>query len=362
MKKLKNIVLILTLVCTSVSMSLAQSGGALITGNAYIPSFSEIGVHDNLVFRSNGEGTYPGVIITNRDSQNPGAVAFVNNAYWRSANDAQHVDGFVSVYSDQPFTFPIGNTGYYKPVSISGGYGTKAAYYFDNPLKLASVNDLFSLRASTAEEKEMTLHISDKEYWDIRGENETEVTFYWDFNSDIERLTDGDLSNLAVVGWNGTSWEVISSSVDDFMIDINVSSGAKSNLKSDYQIGSITTETLIPNDYEVFAFAGLHNGEFENEVVFGSERFLDERIEMTVFPNPAINLSDVNIDYNISQVKSDAFLHVFDELGEILYSQQLFDSKGIVKLPYQENTSGLYHIGIVTDAGSKVFKPVVVTF
>ncbi len=361
MKKLKNIILILAISCSSVYMSLAQ--GVFTTGNVYVHNHSEVGIHGELIFSSNGVGTYSGIIVTNRNSQNPGAVAFGKQANWSYANDAQHVDGFVSVYSNNSFTFPIGNLGYYKPISISGGgFGTAAAYYYDNPLKLASVSNLGTLRASSSEE-ETTLSVSDSEYWDIRGENATEVTFYWDFNSDIEKLTNGNLSNLTVVGWNGYSWEVISSSVDDFMIDINDSSGSKSTtLKSDNQIGSITTESLVPNDYEVFALAGLNSSGLQNEVVFGSERFLEEKIEMTVFPNPTNNLSDLNIDYDISQIKSNATLHVFDELGEILFSQQLFDKNGIINLPYNQNTSGVYHVGIVTENGSKVFKPVVVTF
>lgn len=351
--------MIISLVAFVTSISSAQSG-IRVTGNTYVHSNGEFGVHGNLVFDSNGAGTYPGIITTNRNSLNPGAISFGEKGQWQDANDTQHVDGFVKVYTNNPFTFPIGNLGYYKPVSISGGFGTMASYSFDNPLKLASVTDAVSLRAFATENDESFLQISDTEYWDIRGKNEVEITFYWDVNSEIERLSNGDLSTLALVGWNGSSWEVISSSVDNYMIDINDFNGNKSSLVSDTNFGSMTTETIVPDDYDLFTFAAISNSAISTEVEFGSERFEDERIELTVFPNPTINLSELNLDYDVSEVSSDTYMIVLDEVGSILYRQQLANDKGIIKLPFDESTASVYHVGIVSDNGSKVFKPVVV--
>ncbi len=353
------LVLITIFSLTTMGYLSAQSGINL-TGNGYVHSNSEVGVHGNLIFNNNGAGTYPGIIITNRDSQNPGAIAFGERGSWENANDSQHVDGFVSVYNNSAFTFPIGNLGYYKPVSISGGFGTKASYTFDNPFKLASIGNAVTSRAAE-NHSETSVTVSEVEYWDIRGDKETAITLYWDTNSDIELLTNNDLSNLTVVGWNGSSWETLSSSVDQNVLNISQSLSASTGGESNMYSGSITTESIVPNNYEVFTFAAISGDENNGNVKFGSELSNNERIELTLFPNPVNNIADVNIDYNVSEVISDSYLEVFNEVGEVIYRKQLLEDKGFLQLPLNVATSGMYHIGISTESGSKVFKPVVIT-
>lgn len=356
------IALIITL-CLSIMSYMGAQSGIGTSGNAYIHSSSEIGLHGDLIFNNNGAGTYPGIIITNRNSDNPGAVAFGKAASWKNAGDDQHVDGFVRVYSNQAFTFPVGNLGYFKPVSISGGYGTMAAYYFDNPLKLPYINSEVKTRASSSQiSTEESVKVSEVEYWDVRGDQPTELTLYWDTNSDIGQLTKENLTALTIVGWKGSSWEIISSSVDDYMIDVTNSAAISSNGTSDIYGGSITTETIIPDDYDVFTFAVVSTTANEGDIEFGSELSDNERIELTVFPNPTTDLSLLNIDYDISDVKSDAYLVIYDALGENIFKQQLTQAKAIFQLPSNtEGSSGMYHIGIATEKGSKVFKPVVIT-
>lgn len=355
--------LILTLSLSLMSILGAQSG-INSNGNVYVHSGSGMGVHGDLYFNNNGAGTHPGIIVTNRDSNNPGAVAFSNTASWKHAADDRHVDGFVSIYSNHAFTFPIGNLGYFKPVSISGGgYGTMAAYYHDNPLKLPYINSEVKTRTATSEENvNETVKVSETEYWDVRGDRPTKLTLYWDTNSDIGQLANEELSGLTIVGWKGSTWEIISSSVDEYMIDITNYAASRSQGTSDIYSGSITTEEIIPNDYDVFTFAVISSTANEGNIEFGSELNDNERIEMTVFPNPTSDLSLLNVDYDISDVQSDAYLVVYNAIGEIIFRQQLLETKSILQLPsHSESTSGMYHIGIATDKGSKIFKPVVIT-
>lgn len=360
MKNFKIIVLTVLLTST-MSMLFAQSGINSL-GNIYIHVNSEMGIHGNLFFNNNGAGTYPGIIVTNRNSLQPGALSFGERGSWENADDSRHVDGYVKVYHDEAFTFPLGNLGYYKPVSISGGYGTMAAYYYDNPLKLPNVADAISVRASSSQsDDEGYLNISDLEYWDIKGDSKTEITFYWDVNSNIGQLTNDDLSKLTLVGWTGNSWEVISSSVDENVINTENSACLKAGIQSDLYYGSITSEEIIPNGYEVFAFAAISDSAKEGDVEFGSETIGDERIELTLFPNPTVDISELNIDFDITDVKSDAYIEVYNEMGESLYRQFMIEKKGIINLPFIEGTSGIYHIGITTEKGTRVFKPVVVT-
>lgn len=350
---------LVTIFSLTIMSYLSAQSGVNSFGNAYIHSNSEVGMHSNLIFNNNGAGTNPGIIITNRDSQNPGAIAFGERGSWENANDSQHVDGYVRVYNNSAFTFPIGNLGFYKPVSISGGFGTMAAYTFDNPFKLPTIGNAVSSRAAGSQ-SETSVTVSEVEYWDIRGDQETEITLYWDTNSEIDQLTNSDLSSLTIVGWNGSSWDIISSSVDENVLNITKSASSKTNNLSDSYNGSITSRAIVPNDYEVFTFAVLAGGENNGDVEFGSELTQNEQIELTLFPNPTYDLSEVNIDYKLTDVVSDVYLEVFNKVGEVLYRTQLKDDKAIFKLPFNESTSGMYHIGISTKNGSKVFKPVVI--
>lgn len=350
---------LVTIFSLAIMTCLSAQSGINCNGNVYVPSNSQIGMHGNLYFNNNGAGTHPGIIVTNRDSQNPGAVAFGERGSWENANDSQHIDGYASVYHNNGFTFPIGNLGYYKPVSISGAYGTMASYTHDNPFKLPTVGNAVTSRAAGSQ-SESSVTVSEVEYWDIRGEQATEITLYWDTNSDIELLTN-DLSTLTIVGWNGSSWEIISSSVDENVLNISKSVSSRSNNLSDTYSGSITSTAIVPNNYEVFTFAVIAGAENNSEVKFGSEFTQDERIDLTLFPNPVNDLSEVNIDYKVTDVVSDVYLEVFNELGEVLYRKQLLEDNAMFKLPLNESTSGMYHIGISTKNGSKVFKPIVIT-
>ena len=351
-----SIVTLLTMLACAV---VAQSVGSF--GNTYIHENAEVGLHSKLIFNNNGMGTYPGIIITNRNSQNPGVFSFAKNATWENADDFQHIDGFVKVYGNDAFTFPVGNLGNFKPLSISGASGTMVAYSYDNPVKLPFVNTSTSSRSISVDDN-INVQVTDVEYWDLRGSNETKVTLYWDTNSAIGQLTNEDLTALTIVGWNGSSWKVLSSSVDDNVLSISDSYGSKTSSQSTVNNGSITTdETIVPDDYDVITFGVLTDVLEENgQTEFGSE-LVDENIEFTVFPNPAVDLSNVNIDYNLTDLQSDATLMIFNSVGEIIYKQTILREKSILEIPFRESTSGIYHIGILTEQGSKVFKPVVIT-
>jgi len=332
-------------------------------GNMYIHHGAEIFVHGKLIFNANnGAGTHPGIITTSRHSQSPGVVSLMGSE-WENAAEDRFVDGYVKVYNDNPFTFPIGNLGNFQPISISGASGTTAAYIYDDARKLPFIDSSVSLRSSEATTSDTNVRASDVEYWDLRGEKATKVTLHWDVNSTIEHLTNGDLSNLTVVGWNGSSWEVISSSVDQNVFYATESPASFSGESSTYSFGSITTDgDIVPDDYDVITFGVLSSEDLKDgETEFGSELVNNETIELTLFPNPTTDLSNINIDYDLSQTQSDATLVIFDSRGETVYTKQLLEKEAVINLSYQGNTSGVYHIGIYTENGSKVFKPVVIT-
>lgn len=332
-------------------------------GNTYIHQGAEIGLHGKLVFYNNGAGANSGVMMTNRSSLNPGIVGFGNNASWENADDDRHIDGYVRAHSNESFTFPIGNLGKFQPITISGAAGTTAAYIYDNVAKLSFIDNTVSTRSRSSEDSEMSLRVSSEEYWDVRGDKPTKVTLHWDQDSAIELLSNEDLQNLTIVGWNGSEWEVISSSVDLNVVEVTKSLGNFTGEESSFATGSITTnDEIVPDDFTVITFGALSTeGAESGNTEFGSELASDETIELTLFPNPTSDLSNLNIDYDITQTDSEATLVVLNSLGELMHNQKLTDEKGIINLSYQQSAAGMYHIGIYTKNGSKVFKPVVVT-
>ena len=327
-------------------------------GNTYIQSNSAVSIHSDLTFNNDNSGVNPGVIMTNRSSQNPGVVVFGEDASWNGASDYQYIDGFVKTLSNEPFLFPVGDLGFFKPISTTEGANTMVAYNMVNPLKLANVNKVNRDPSSL----ENDIHVTTKEYWDVRGASQTSLTLYWDFNSDINALTD-NINNLQIVGWNGNSWVIISSSVDENVMSIESSSKSFTGVTSSLTSGSITTSKKItPDDYEVITFGVITDKKQDlTDSEFISEFEDLEVIEFTLFPNPSSNIGDLNIDYDLSEVHSDATLVIFNSVGAKVFSYDLSNQKDIMKIPFDKSTSGLYHVGIITENGSQVFKPAIIT-
>jgi len=322
-------------------------------GNMSIPEDGFISVFADLDFNNGGSGIQPGIISTNRNSK-PGVVNFVNSN-WTNASDFQHVDGYVRTLSDAAFTFPVGDLGFFRPITISGAKGTTVAYYLDNPKKIATT----IARSSAASKKSVI--ISTNEYWHITGETATNISLNWDVNSDIAELTEGDLSKLRLVAWNGSGWTVLPSAVNNYLIDMNDSSARSSSIASDIAQGSIsTTSRIVPDQFTYITF-GIEGEDTTDEIAFGNEVFGGEKIEMTVFPNPTFDLSNLRVDYKLSNLVSEADLVIFNAIGELVYRERLTEQKRILSVNHSDNTDGMYQIGIITQNGTKVFKPVVIS-
>ncbi len=336
--------------CLSTTSILAQlASGSL--GNIYIKSNTSIGLlsDHNFGYTMNGQG---GIINTNRNSS-PGVLVFARNATWTNAGDMQHVDGYVKIQNDDPFVFPIGDLGFYKPLAISGASGTTAAYYLDNPNRLNN---------PAANSTDLDYTISDVEYWHIKGTKATHVTLYFDSNSDIESLVGEDLSDLKIFGWNGQNWEMIPSNLESNVINTGTSGFDMTANEVSLAGGNITTSApIIPDDYQYLTFGiEKRNGELA-ELEYTPEYINDEVIEFTLFPNPTFDLGEMKIDYNLKNLKSDAFLFVYDASGSVVLKHKLERNKDLLAIPVTENTSGLYHVGIITESGSKDFHRVLVT-
>jgi hypothetical protein len=233
-------------------VSVGQSGSF---GNTFIFSGAEmgiIGIQHN--FQNGGSGVLSGIVGTERTSAQ-GYLGFSGAASWTGAADNAHVDGYVKTYLTTAFTFPIGDNAKYRPAAVSiasvaspadaAYFGVDASSAITSSLKGGNEPILPTGGAFSTTSKDANINAVDNiEYWDINGSTAAKITLTWDANSAVGTLTSNTLSNLSIVGWDGTKWVKIPSTVDGTAL-----LGGSSSLTA----GSITTDaTIVPNTYNVY--------------------------------------------------------------------------------------------------------------
>jgi hypothetical protein len=133
------------------------------------------------------------------NTSNTNILTFISGSSANGANNTSYVDGPVLKTGNQLFTFPVGDGGFYRAISISAPTGTTSqfrAQYFLSPQALGT-----SMDASFAT-------LSACEYWlldRINGTSSVSVTLSWD-ETICSNYTMGSPSDLRVARWSGASW------------------------------------------------------------------------------------------------------------------------------------------------------------
>ncbi len=188
------------------------------TANAGTVSF--VGAGSNSTITTNGTQSFNnlvinkanGVTLSSGTHQVGGAMTFTNGIVTQSstlrilnggsvsgASNASFVNGVVTKVGNAAFTFPVGKSTFYRPISISApasATDTYTAEYFKvNP------NGTYpnASRAVTLD------HVSGAEYWMLNrtvGTSNVNVTLSWGSGSGVV----DDFSSLRVAAWNGSQW------------------------------------------------------------------------------------------------------------------------------------------------------------
>ncbi|SDE43778.1 Por secretion system C-terminal sorting domain-containing protein [Dyadobacter soli] len=194
-------------------------------GNVSIASGTQVTVFGAHTFLAGGTGAQPGIIQTDR-SATPGVFGFGPTATYTGANDANHVDGYVSKAGTAAFVFPVGNGTKLRTIGISApaSAGVYRAAYFSDPAPVT--------RPAT---------VSSLEYWDLEGAGPVDVTLTWDATSALNTLTNGLFFQLIVVGYNTTNntWESL---------------GRDGGTTGSLTTGSITATDVTPGTYSYITF------------------------------------------------------------------------------------------------------------
>lgn len=231
-------------------------------GNTFIFKQGNVTLHaGNHSFLNASAGVQPGIVGTARNNATGiGVLAYMPSATWSNASNTAHVDGYVRSYQANAFVFPIGDNGVYRPAAVSTATltnPTDAAYYGVNP-SVAITSSLlggnepvlptdgpFAITATAAGIEQ----VSNNEYWDINGATAAKITLTWNAASALGTLTSNTLAKVSIVGWNGTQWVVLPSTVDATSI-----LGGASTITA----GSISTNAaLVPNTYSVYTLASI---------------------------------------------------------------------------------------------------------
>jgi len=242
---------------------------------------------------------HTGSIHTAR-GDNYGVVSFGSSAGWTNADHNSHVNGVVRMQNETAFSFPVGNADVFQPVYIE-----RTAEH--SPVDISfSYTPHDNLTSETGIEQ-----ISDTFYWTILGEKPAKVSLSWNAFSNIDRLTDNNLTRLRIVAYDGTVWHTIESEIDETSFD----EGSNSSLLS----GSITSKNpIFLEGYEAFTLAASSEGFSLN-------------ISQGFTPN-GDGINDTWFLENIDAYPN-AVIYVYSRWG-----REVFVSKG----NYQNNWDGTY--------------------
>lgn len=202
----------------SFTTSIAQlknNGDLYIGNNGYVYLAS-----DNYYF-----GAASGLTKTTRTPSIYGKLIFSSAVSSAGASNSHYLDGYGRVLTTSPFIFPIGQSGVYAPARVtpSSIVPVDAAYYRASASTIGSTLD------------ESVSGISPTEYWNIQGSNSAVISLSWRASSVLTNIVN-TLSDLTIVGFDGSKWIEISSTVD-----ITAIVGGTSSLS----LGSITSTSVV---------------------------------------------------------------------------------------------------------------------
>lgn len=155
----------------------------------------EIAVSDSVVFTT-------GEIRTDLVDSQTVFLHFLDDAVATGASNSSFVNGVVRKTGNDGFEFPVGNNGFFRPISM--GAPSLTSDHFSAYYRGVSPNPLFSINSLDG----VLDHVSDCEYWGLHrtnGTSDVDVTLSWAANScGVDALCD-----LQIAGWRNNQWETL---------------------------------------------------------------------------------------------------------------------------------------------------------
>jgi gliding motility-associated-like protein len=246
-----------------------------------------------------------------------GFLSFEKDAIAENADNASYVAGSVVKKGNKVFSYPVGDGGKYRPVSISAPSEAGAAfageYVFKNPNALYPVANL---------EPSLSL-INAAEYWKIKrtdsGTSNVFVTLKWDEATTPSAIFTDPVEDIHVVRWDD---------VKQLWID---EGGAVDLSKKE-----VVTVSQSLGNYGVFTLARVKTDTNSGEKI------------VTITPGISPNGDGVNDELIIQGLDAhpNNRLTVFDRLGKVVFDTTSYNTRGnVFKGFLSENSNTILPLG-----------------
>ncbi|SNR26774.1 gliding motility-associated C-terminal domain-containing protein [Maribacter sedimenticola] len=252
-----------------------------------------------------------GDFISSKSTSSPD-LSLTTDSFYNGESNFSKVNGFVSVYGQQNFLFPIGDEFYLRPLGLKTNSTTttyKSAYLFENSTWYYPFID----QGQTG-----IAQISENEYWVLEGNDSAIITISWDERSAISMMTN-NLDNLTIVGFNKE-------------LNLWQSLGALDRTGTLDQ-GIITSYEFVPDHYSAITFG----------ITPGNTAISHKGYHYLVTPN-GDGINDFLFIPELAEFKTNRLL-IFDRNGlkvfeQENYTNEFFGEAGFT-IPAISRTKGL---------------------
>ncbi len=239
-------------------------------------------------------------------------LTILNGGSVSGADNSRYIDGVLTKIGNTAFTFPVGKSSLYRPITISAPSAATDAFnaqYFNvNP----NTHYPIAQRAITLD------RISSAEYWMLErtvGASNVNVTIGWSSNS--EAVTNPSL--IRVAAWNGSLWT-------------DQGNGGTTGTTSAGTVTTVSPSTV----YGPFTLN-------ENKLPVGLDDSLPNNEEISIYPNPATSSAFIELNG-----KSLSSISIMNNLGQEINCDYSIESTKI-GINTSSLAPGLYVVNISLD-------------
>ncbi|MFT7156379.1 MAG: hypothetical protein ACI8Q1_001389, partial [Parvicella sp.] len=278
-----------------------------------------------------------------------GLMTMRDDANVSSVSNASHIDGPIEKIGNDVFVFPVGDLGYYRPISMSNpGSGSsrfRAQYFLSDPNNSGYLD---GLRAPGVD------YISDCEFWTL-DRNAASSNVIVTLSYDSQALTCSginDPSTVQIARWDGTQWQ-------------NHGNGAMTGSTT---AGTISTAGVV-NSFSPFTFHT--SDEVKNPLPITLIDFTAKVNESLTVDLNWSTASEINNNYFTIERSKDGvdFAEILTQLGAG-NSNTVITYAEIDKMPFQGISyyrlkqvdfdgqftySNIISVTIITDAGYTIY-------
>lgn len=180
-----------------------------------------------------------------------------------------------------------------RPMTIPNAnryYTFKGAYFYEDP----NFPSTFTANFLTDQKQAIIENISQTEFWDLDGRNETQITLTWNSRSDISALAN-NITQLIVVAWSKT---------ENQWVNLDVL-----NVTGNLSEGTITSAAFVPDNYEAITIGSLMSDEIK-----------DNNNNILISPN-GDNLNDFLVFDEVEEYPHNKLV-IYNRWGTIVYQTE----------------------------------------